>query len=265
MAFYGCEFSFDGIPCFEYGLMVYDFGSTNENGKFSSTVKISEDRTAWRYTPLHYGATQNTPLTFSFTFGADVNSMDKKQHLDRWEMEVIASWLTGHSEYKYLEITQPDMEAVRYKCIISNLEYTTYGNLPWAFKCEVTCDSPFAYLYPEINTFNIADTLTTQVNCRASCKYYYPKLTLKITKGNSFTIINHSDSDRRFEFTNIPAVPITIYVDNENEVITNSRNLNLYNCFNFNFFRMISGYNNFEIIGNAIIDISCEFPINVGG
>lgn len=265
MAFYGCEFSFDGIPCFEYGLMVYDFGSTSENGKFTSSVKISEDRTAWRHTPLHYGATQNTPLTFSFTFGADTDSMDKKQHLDRWEMEVIASWLTGHDEYKYLEITQPDMEAVRYKCIISNLEYTTYGNLPWAFKCEVTCDSPFAYLYPEKNTFSVADSLTTQVNCRASCKNYYPNLTINITKGTSFSIINHSDGDREFSFTNIPAVPITIYVDNENEVITNSRDLNLYDCFNFEFFRMVNGYNNLEITGNAIIEMNCEFPINVGG
>lgn len=217
------------------------------------------------HTPLHYGATQNTPLTFSFTFGADTDSMDRKQHLDRWEMEVIASWLTGHDEYKYLEITQPDMEAVRYKCIISNLEYTTYGNLPWAFKCEVTCDSPFAYLYPEKTIFNVAGSLTSQFNCRASCKHYYPNLNINITKGTSFFIINHSDGDREFSFTNIPAVPITIYIDNENEVITNSRNLNLYDYFNFEFFRLVNGYNNLEISGNAVVEMNCEFPINVGG
>lgn len=265
MAFYGCQFSFDEVPCFEYGLMVYDIDSPNENGKFSTGAKIIEDRTAWRSTPLHYGATFNEPLTFSFVFGADINSIDKKHHLDRWEMETIASWLTGHDKYKYLEIEQPDMEAVRYKCIISDLEYTTYGKMPWAFKCTVTCDSPYAYLYPEQFTFNVADTLTTTFDNRASCKYYYPKLKITVTKGDSFTVINHSDNDREFTLTKLPNSQIEINVDNENEIITNSMSLNLYDGFNYKFFRLVNGYNDLEFKGNAIVVFDCEFPINVGG
>lgn len=265
MAFYGCQFSFDGVPCFEYGLMVYDFGSTNETGKFSSPVKIVEDRTSRRYKPLHYGATQNTPLTFSFTFGADINSIDREEHLDRWEMDAIASWLTGHTEYKYLEIMQPDMEAVRYRCIISNLEYTTYGNVPWAFKCEVICDSPFAYLYPETTIINTQDNQSIIFDCRASCKYYYPKLKINILEGNSFSIVNHSDNGREFLFTNIASTPVTISIDNENEVISDSADLNFYKYFNFNFFRLVKGFNELEFSGNAEVEIECEFPINTGG
>lgn len=265
MAFYGCFFNFDGIPCFEYGLMVYDIGGENEDGTFSSTVQLLEDRTTRRYSPLHYGATNNEPLTFSFTFGADMSAIDKGVYLDRWDMDAIANWLTGHDQYKYLEITQPDMESVRYKCIISELEYTTYGKMPWALTCKVTCDSPYAYAYPETFKFHSPSTTRCAVESRAACKYYYPKIKIQISKGSSFGIINHSDNNRMFSFSNLPSSPITLYIDNENEIITNSKDLNIYDCFNFNFFRFVRGYNDLEFVGSADISFECEFPINVGG
>lgn len=265
MAFYGCQFSFDGIPCYEYGLMIYDIGDADEGGKFTSTVEIQEDRTAKRYSPLHYGAVQNEPLTFSFTFGADINAIDKNAPIDRWDMDVIANWLTGHDEYKYLEITQPDMEAVRYKCIISELEYTTYGKIPWAFTCQVTCDSPFAYTYPEEKRISVSGNVNAALECKAACKYYFPKVIINLNKGNSFSIINHSDGDRIFKFENIPTAVKDITVDNENEIITTTAGLNLYDNFNFNFLRLVRGYNRLEFVGNADVTFECEFPINVGG
>lgn len=265
MGFYGCYFSFDDVPCFEYGLMMYDFGSTNESGKFSSPVEIQEDRTSKRYSPLHYGVTQNTPLTFSFTFGADVDAIDKGAPLDRWDMAVIATWLTGHDTYKYLEITQPDMESVRYKCIISNLEYTTYGNMPWAFTCQVICDSPFAYSYPETIDYTVSNKIVATIENRSSCMYYYPKLIIDVGEGTSFSIINHSDNNRTASFSNITHAPIQICIDGENEIITSTADYNIYDCFNFNFVRLVRGNNDLEIIGNGHIAFECEFPINIGG
>lgn len=264
MAFHGCHFCFDGIPDFEYGLMIYDVGGSEEDGKFSS-VEIQEDRTTRRYSPLHYGIVQNEPLTFPFTFGADIDAIDKHQHLDRWEMDAIANWLTGHNEYKWLEITQSDMEIIRYKCIITDLKYISYGNIPWAFTCTVTCDSPFAYMHPETMVFNVPDNINTIIECRAAVKYYFPKIIINMKKGSSFSIINHSDNDRVFKFDDIPASIKQITIDNENEIITNSSELNLYDKFNFNFFRLIKGYNNLEFTGFADVLFECEFPINAGG
>ena len=262
MSFYGSHFSFDGISCFEHGLMLYDVGNSNEGGKFSSALEIFEDRTAFRHKPLFYGTTQNTPLTFTLIFGADMNSIDSGEHLDRWELEAIAVWLTGHDGYKYLEITQPDMETVRYRCIISNLEYTKYGNLPWAFKCDVRCDSPFAYLYPEKTSFDVNGELEIMFFCRASCEFYHPKVKINITSGNSFFIKN----DNRFTiFENLPSAPLEIWLDNENEIITNSADLNIYECFNFNFFRLMRGNNKLKSSGNGSVEFECEFPVNMGG
>lgn len=35
MAFWGDEFIFDGIPCSQFGLMVYHFGSNGQEDEFS--------------------------------------------------------------------------------------------------------------------------------------------------------------------------------------------------------------------------------------
>lgn len=72
MAFWGDYFIFDGIPCTEYGLRLYEVnGVSPGNGSFPSPAEISEDRISGRYKPLFYGITQNEPLTFKMVFGAD--------------------------------------------------------------------------------------------------------------------------------------------------------------------------------------------------
>ena len=267
MAFFGCQFVFDDIPSWEYGLVCYDISTPTEDGIFSSTpTDIYEDRTPRRYTPMHYGVSRNTPLTFSFTFGADPRNIHKGEWLDRHEMDAIASWLTKDETYKYLEIIQPDLDSTRYRCIITNLKYSTYGKFPWAFTCEVTCDSPYAYLHPETFSYSVNGTLTTIFDNKASSDIYRPKLHIIINRGNTLSIINHSDNDRAFIFSSITGLPIEIDVDNENEIITNNKNINLYDKFNFKFFRLIRGRNNLEFtVSNATVNFLCEFPINVGG
>lgn len=267
MAFYGCEFIFDGLPCSAYDLMIYNFGVPTENGNFSSTpTNIQEDRTAWRSTPLYYGTIRNTPLTFSLSFGINQKLIDKGRHLDRWEMDAIATWLTGEDGYKFLEIIQPDMDIIRYKCIITNLTYITVGGLPWGFDCAVTCDSPYAYTQPETITKNVSGSTNLIVDCRSATKFYYPRLTIAMEDGAVFKIINHSDKDRELSLTGLGEYSNTITIDNENEVIANTRGLNLYNNFNFTFFRLVRGMNEIEVVcDGCTLDIMCEYPINVGG
>jgi len=274
LAFYGCEFSFNGIPSSQFGLMLYDFGSPVEDGIFSSGLEISEDRTARRYRPLFYGVTQNTPLTFELTFGVNPDSIDADKPLDRWDMAAIATWLTGQDGYRYLEIAQPDMEAMRYRCIITDLSYVTYGKMPWAMRCTVTCDSPFAYLRPETSNFNATNATTnipsSVVLCRAATKYYYPTVTISFAgnsgaMGGAFSIVNHSDGDREFKFTGLNGTQ-AITIDNENEIITTTEDINLYDSLvGYKFFRLVRGRNDLAIAGNGSVAITCEYPVNIGG
>ena len=280
MAFYGCEFSFNDIPSSQYGLMLYDIGGVVEDGTFSSGLEIIEDRTARRYKPLFYGVKQNTPLTFTMTFGVHPEDIDRGRSLDRYDMAVVAAWLTGQDGYRYLEIAQPDMEAMRYRCIITELSYVTWGQIPWAFRCTVTCDSPFAYLRPE--EYEIVPTPSgsadTIVIWSRSPVIYYPKFEYTCVPNDedasvfkhSIFVQNITDNNRQFGIRGILTSTQNVFVDNENEIITTDADINLYdNFFNFgySFFRLLPGKNEITVRGGSrsLLKIICEFPINIGG
>ena len=151
MAFEGCEFSFDGIPSHDFGLVVYNFDSYSQDSTFSypSAGKILSDRIPNHNASFFYTLEFDSVAEFTLVFGANPKSYDERDPLDRWELEQIASWLTGHKNYKWLVIDQDDMHSFRYRCIISELEVIALGGEQWAYQCRVTCDSPYGYTYPE--------------------------------------------------------------------------------------------------------------------
>ena len=123
MSFYGTSMLFDGIPCEEMGLVMYDFTSNRQSATtFSSDLEIAEDRIGGRYRSLFYGGAVNAPLTFTMVLCASEDRAERNEPLDRWDLQKIAAWLTGHREYKWLSIVQEDMEEIRYRCLISSLQ-----------------------------------------------------------------------------------------------------------------------------------------------
>lgn len=267
MAFWGDEFIFDDIPCSTFGLMVYHFGSTGQNDVEFKNGEIIEDRISGRYDALMYGLVQNQALEYTLVFGANMDSIDQHSYIDRYEVEAIAAWLTGHTTRKWLTIVQDDMESFRYKCVISELKLITYGDIPWAFSCKVSCDSPFAYTFPEEYTYTIAGEQTIRFYNRSSYNgYYCPKIEIELNGGNSISIQNLSDNNRTFSFQGLPSgQSLKIYIDNKNMVITNNLDMNLYQYFNMKFMRLVRGENLLKVTGNATIKFICEFPVNIGG
>lgn len=267
MAFWGKAFVFNDFPCEEFGLMLYDIGNeTQGEGTFASTVSIVEEVVGARWKPWFYGVRYEKKLQMDIIFGVDERRLDKEKYLDRYEIDEIASWLTGHDKYLWLEIEQEDMEYVRYHCMISELSIVSYGNIPWAMKASVICDSPYAYLYPQEFTYAINGTQTIEfLNESSHNGYYMPILEIKMNGGGSISITNETDKGRTFKLTNVPAAASDILVNNDTCVITNNADLNLYPYFNFKFFRLVRGYNTLSITGNCTLTIRCEFPINAGG
>ena len=84
--------------------------------------------------------------------------------------------------------------------------------------------------------------------------------------GDGISIQNLSDNNRTFQFKELPGGnSLTLYVDNKNQVITDSMDLNLYPYFNMKFMRLVKGDNLLKITGNAEVKFICEFPVNIGG
>lgn len=267
MGFFGHSFTFDDIPCEEFDLMCYDVGGESSgSGEFASVVTIQEETIASKWKPYFYGTTHDgKKLEFSMVFGVSQDRIDSGRYLDRYELNGIASWLTGHDAYKWLTIEQDDMSFVRYNCIITSLSVVEFGKIPWALQATVTCDSPYGYMSPQTFSYEINGTANIQIENESCLNRYYMPIMDIYMNGGDFVIKNISDGGRRTAFTSVPASVSHIKVDNDNLVITNDQDINLYPNFNFTFLRLKKGINALQVTGHGTLEITCEFPINTGG
>ena len=265
MSFYGSSFSFDGISSEELGLMLYDFNTTSQgNSSFASGFQLNEERIPHKVRSLYYGGWLADNLEFTLVFGADEYSAMNHEDIDRQEMELIGSWLTGKSGYKWLSIDQDDMAGVRYRCIMTDLKMIEYSGFKWALQCTAHCDSPFGHTFPQ--EFNVAVSGESSALIRSRSSYnglYYPNMEIVLSGGGSFSITNQEASSN-FALTDYPNAD-TIYIDGENGIMRSAAGINVYQYCNFIFPSLIRGDNHISFSGNGSVKYICEFPVNVGG
>lgn len=278
MSFYGTSFSFDGISCEEFGLMLYDLdSSTQGESSWATGTKIKEERIPGRVRSIYYGKTEESNLEFTLIFGADEHAARAGEPIDRYEMQAIAWWLTGPDDYRYLQIDQPDMAGLRYRCIITDLKMIEPHGKKWAFSCKVHCDSPYAYTFPQTYKYPLTKGLSrmgTLVNPSTVNDLYYPKIAIALSGGTSFSIRNLS-TNTSMTFDGLPQTPATLEIDCQNGIILESSGLNMYPYYNntqtlnrFSFLSLLPGSNALSIRSSdcvGTITFECEFPMNVGG
>lgn len=266
MSFYGSSFSFDGRSCEEFGLMLYDFNTTEQgSSSYASGMDIVEDRVVGRYRSILYNTRYKDPLEFKLVFGANDIAARNGQDIDRQEMELIGSWLTGHSTYKWLAIDQPDLENIRYRCILTDLEMLEYAGNKWAFQCDVHCDSPYAYRTPEAYSFTVDGSQDIIIRSRSSMnELYYPKVEISLKNCKEIEIANVDTGDT-FSMADLPSASLTMKLDGENGIIESNNGENLYPYCNFHWPSLKRGINHITLTGKGDFTFTCEFPVNVGG
>ena len=257
------EFSFAGESSLMYGLMLYDFdGKGQSDVAFGNKASIVETRTNNRIQPIHFGVNYHkSPLQFKLVFGAE-------RALDRYEMENISFWLTGHQDYQWLSIDQPDMELFQFRCLITELTTLSHGWLPVAFEATVLCDCPYAYGFEFYKQYQVNGTMDILFHNESSVREYIkPFIYYNPTGSNKLSIVNHNDNDREFLIEDIPTSSGThIVIDNKNGIIQETTyGYNLYDGFNLNFFRLVHGDNNLTVTGKGTLIISGRFLYNVAG
>lgn len=258
------EFIFAGESSYQHGLMLYDFDGNRQNDvAFGNKASIVEQRINNRIQPIHFGVKYHEkPLQFKLVFGSD-------REFDRYELEDISFWLTGHQEYQWLSINQPDMELVQFKCLITELTPLSHGWLPVAFEATVVCDCPYAYGFEFEKQYQINGSTEILFRNESSVREFIkPNLIFVPNVGTTkLCIINHDDNNREFLIDNIPASDgVSIAVDNSNGIIQErTYGYNLYGGFNLNFFRFVHGDNLLTVTGNGTLTISGRFLYNIAG
>ena len=269
MSFYGTSMIFDGIACEEMGLVMYDFDNQKQDETaFTSNLSILEDRIESRYRSLFYGGSVNEPLTFTMVLCASEDRAYRDEPFDRWDLQKIASWLTGHTEYKWLNIVQPDMEQFRYKCIITDLKAVEIAGQKWGFSCKVTCDSPYAYMLPKTYIFDVEGSLACSLFSESTHNgYYYPIIDITGHSGGNISVKIGNDE---FKLNDVSANVGDIRIDCENGIITSKHSANVYEYIDFttddfHFPRLRRGKNELTITGSGTYTFTCEWPVNIGG
>ena len=262
MAFSAKEFTFDGESSAMYGLVLCQFGESGQDDvAFGNQAEIVETRTTGRVTPIHLGVNYNkSPLQFKLVFAAE-------EPLDRQDLERISMWLTGHQQYKWLTIDQPDMVKYQYRCIITNLKPIGYRGRPHAMEATVTCDCPYAYSLPYHLECAVSGSKTVTIkNTGTAREYVKPEMVFEPNTGNGILrITNASDGGRVFELTGLPA-GVRVHIDNTNGIIYGEGSShNYYDGFNLNFLRLVRGENQLNIEGRGTLGLSCRFLHNVAG
>lgn len=257
------EFTFAGHSSVEYDMVVCEVGDNRQDAvSFGNIASIVSSRTTRRVQPIHQGVDYHAdPLQFSIVFAC-------AHEMDRFEMEAVAFWLTGHQEYQWLTIDQPDLEHVQFRCLISGLTPVFNSWAPVAFEATVTCDCPYAYSYPFTSSYSVNGTQRVLFRNNGSVREYIkPKLDIVTNSGGTeLKIVNHSDADRTFLLTGMPSSSLHITVDNNTGVITEeTSSYNMYKYFNMKFLRLVPGDNDLEISGNCTVTMSGRMLHNVAG
>ena len=266
MSFYGSSFSFDGISCEEYGLMLYDFDSTTQGDSEYASLEIEEERIPGRPRSLFYSTYYKNPLEFKLVFGADEFAAETGEPIDRYDMQLIGAWLTDRREYCDLIIDQPDMERIKYRCIITDLKTVEHANNKWAFEATVHCDSPYGCLEAQTFTYPLSGKTTVLLRSNSTANIpYFPKVTVEMGSSKIFSMINTDDGSREFKLTDLPQANETIVINGETGIMTGSSGINLYPYCNFKFPRLVRGDNHLVLEGASKVIIECEFPVMVGG
>lgn len=269
-SFYAYDFVFDDVPSLAYDLKII---SLDEDGIFSgvgsSNVEILSQRVLRKAKPYYLGRIQNQVLEFPLTFGTS-------QIISGMERDLISAWLFGRSGYKKLQILQDDLNGAYFNCFMNNPEPVYIGNLNYAFRCTVVCDSPFAYLPEKIYTsgsFIASETVYKTINIynqSSDDDYTYPIVKFKphTTTPTVFSITNHTDDDREFSFSSIPFSE-EIYVDNDLQIVRTNETAPYQSAmayFNAGWLRLKPRMNTLYVTTNAqSLEIRHTERVKIGG
>jgi hypothetical protein len=133
------------------------------------------------------------------------------------------------------------------------------GNLNYAFTCTVSCDSPWAY-GPEKTISGSASSTSTAMleiyNSSSEDEYLYPTVHFIMSGAtpSSFYMINYSDNDRIFSFTDMPSASVEATINNDMQIIT-SDTTGLLTYFNNYWFRLVPKINLVAVSSPQTVDL----------
>ena len=245
LAFTAVNFVYDNMPSEKYGLLITSIAGESVSPA-GSAISLITDKVFRNPVQQLLGIDQE-PLVFDVEFTSP-------KPLDMFEIDSIATWLTGQHEYKKLQIDQADLKNSYYNCIITNMSNVYYNNRGHSFRCTVECDAPWAWEFETVKSWQFPDSAINNERLfivTSENSLIKPLIEFTLTDFNTtFSIVNHSLNGLEFGWTGLN-VGETITVNCATQEISSSTGLFRSDKFNKRFLSLRKGVNNLEFRGTV--------------
>lgn len=265
MSFLGNYFMYNGISSKDFGLILTSINTSLNEVTSGSGIEIKSESVMKNPKKIFLGARENTVLEFPI-------EIVSKEPIDLPTFLRIKNWLFGDPTYHKLQIEDEWYSDFYFNCILKANEDIKFGGQYFGIRCNVECDSPYAYTFPQTNVYNFDSSAINYFefdNFSAEIYGLRPIIEIKISSvGNSFNIKNLA-TNREFKMTNLSPNEV-ITVDNQNEIITSSTGLNRFKNLskgeNQGYFSLVHGINKLECHGLLnYLKITYQFAVRLGG
>lgn len=265
MNFLGNYFVYNGISSRDFGLILASINSNLSDIPSGSGLEIQSTSVMRNHRKLLLGVKESQPLEFSVEIVSN-NPIDLPAFLR------IKQWLFGNPGYHKLQIEDEWYSDFYFNCILKPNEDIKLGGEYFGLRCNVECDSPYAYTFPQTKTYNFDSSVINYFefdNFSAEIYGLRPVIEFKLSNtGNDFMIKNLT-INREFKMTGLSPNEV-ITVDNQNEIITSSTGLNRFKNLskgeNQGYFSFTHGINKLECHGLAeYLKVTYQFAVRLGG
>jgi len=247
--FTSMNFVFDDIPSERYNLKI---GFTDGSGLRDTFAGISQSIEEVKIKrvdkPIFLGVETTGKIEFELTLFSE-------EELDTYDRQAIDRWLF-QKQYKFFQIEQEDYNGLFFNAIIESGSKVEIGNIPYAKKIMIICDSPYVYTDEYTSTYN-SPTTFNMTNLSNLNDYYYPEMTITRGVGGTSSILNTTEG-RTFEITGMSASEV-LEVDNERKILLSSSGLSKISDFNKKWFRLLPDDNTITLVGDFELQLKIRY------
>lgn len=261
LSYTALNFMYDGLPSERFGVFlcnISDTGLKTDDG--GGNVTVHTTKTPLMDSSYLLGVEYEENFEFEFTFGS-------YKPKDKYDISVLNNWLIGKHKFCKLQILQLDMSSCYYNCIMTDFKIVSFGNLPFAFKCNVICDRGWALEKTSMFNYRLqrGENIIMHKNISHTNTLTYPIVEFTSNKSEGVvSIINLTNNNYETKISNLlKGEKITL--DNKLQLINSSLGLLRLGNFNKHWFELVPSVNKLKIVGDIDnIKISYEGIRKIG-
>lgn len=241
---YAEDFEYDGRRLSDYGLMICTFGDSSGVENVSTGAQINLTTVSRFNNNRRSIANANYAEYMKTTFYVAKNPCVSDVDISPTEYRDIVKWLNRRRfiPMRFMSLYDFSPDPCYFNAMF-NIQKVTVGDRIVGLSLSMETDSPFGYgierkesVLPGYDTQDYVDYMSDEVG------FIYPKVRIALMGAGNLTIHNSLDKDDTV-ITSCSNGEVLVMDGDKQTVQTNFSGHDIYDCFNYNFIKLISHLN----------------------